>query len=180
MRPVALILAVFFTAAAYGQQQKLYRARIIVNTGIPRVGIVTAIGNSAVQILRIAEAKTGGRDRLSAEWIPVNTIDQLVFRRLNGLKSGALGGAAIGLLLGGVIGNATYEPCDPTPGWLGSDCDWEVMDRATSTVMGALIGAQIGAGVGILIGTAAQKYQINGDLLAYRQAKTALEKYVMR
>ena len=177
----AASLFLLFSLQVSGQENwKLYRVRVILNSDASRTGIVVNLADTAIQIIKAAEAKSGGKERLTAEWIPVRRIRELRFRKLNALKTGILGGAAIGLVAGGVIGNVTYQPCDNTPGFLGSECDWEIFDRGASTILGAIMGVQLGAGIGALIGSQNKKILINGDQSRYTVLKTSLEQYVMK
>jgi hypothetical protein len=183
MKQIAVVFAfAFLSIAAYSQQNsKLYRAKMILNSNESRTGIVVGLSDSAIQIIKIAEAKSGSaQERLTAEWIPITSIRELRFRKLNALKYGIISGAAVGLVVGGVIGNATYQPCDDTPGWLGSDCDFHVMDRGASTLFGAIMGIQIGGGIGLIVGTANKKYMVNGSQQTYQKIKGDLDGYVLR
>lgn len=178
---IAAFLFLFFSLQVSGQEnRKLYRVKVIMNSDVSRTGIVVNLADSAVQIIKAAEAKSGGKEKLTAEWIPVGSIRELRFRKLNALKNGILGGAAIGLVIGGIIGNVAYQPCDNTPGLLGSECDWEIIDRGASTFFGALMGVHLGAGIGALMGAQNKKVLINGDQSRYTNLRTSLEEYVMR
>jgi hypothetical protein len=173
-----LLLLMQVSVAQTKLNTKLFKTKFYSKDTPPKVGVIIALKDSTIQVITVkdAKAKTAG-DRLTSEEIPVNTITKLRVTRVGGIKTGALAGGAVGLVIGAVIGNVTYTPCDDTPGFLGSDCDWELFDRGDSTIFGAIMGAQLGAGIGILVGASGKTITLDGDIGAYRKVKTQLEKY---
>jgi hypothetical protein len=173
-----LLLFMQISVAQKKSNVKLFMTKFYSKDAAPKVAVIIGLKDSTIQVITVkdAKAKTAG-DRLTSEEIPVNSITRLRITRVGGIKTGALTGGAVGLVLGAVIGNATYTPCDDTPGFLGSDCDWELFDRGDSTIFGAIVGAQLGAGIGILIGASGKTIVLNGDITAYQKTKTQLEKY---
>lgn len=98
----------------------------------------------------------------------IHNIETIKIRRHNSIRRGAWIGAATGFVLGGIIGVALEEPCDPN----ADMCFPYYAAGMLSTTMAAG-----GAAIGAFIGSFKVTIPINGSLNRYNENKDKLRKY---
>lgn len=135
---VALGLAVVpGTASAQADVAHGTRVRVHPVSGRPMVGTLVVISGDSLRV-RTLEA---GDITLPAS--DVRMLERSVGRERRFWRNFALTNFGL-TVAGGVIGAATYEPCD---------CFFFPSSRGGTAVLGALVGAVIGVPVGALVGS---------------------------
>jgi hypothetical protein len=109
--------------------------------------------------------------------IPVEDINNMLFRKKGRKASGAItglvSGAIIGALLGHSRGGTSVEDSE-----YGDELFY--VSAGFKAFAGALIGAGIGIAIGLPIGSAKKEIQIKGEVGKYQDMKPGLSKYSIR
>ncbi|MBC5775578.1 hypothetical protein H8S95_15990 [Pontibacter sp. KCTC 32443] len=106
--------------------------------------------------------------------IPVTHIDKIKYRRRNNIIRvgliGALGGAALGALIGYASGDDTCES--------GSWC-MVLFSAEDKAMVGSILGILPGMGIGMAIGSYRKTIYINGAQSTYSLTRDELKKYTL-
>lgn len=97
--------------------------------------------------------------------IPITQISEVAFRRIHNRRICALGGAAIGIVFGGVFGFAEAD-----------DQFFSSLDKA---VFGAILLLPVGFFVGLGIGRIKKRSVLSGDFQNYRIQRATIQRYTL-
>jgi hypothetical protein len=165
MKYLCLLLLIFFFQTGISQsakKKKIYRIMITCLDGTKTKGIFHNMSDSTLTIFNSRNGDT------TFQQIQVSRIKRFFTR-----EKGIVGkGAGIGIVVGSLIGLATYKPVDCGPD------DMFCLDFGPGPPMGT--GAVIGGLVGMGIATGiVKKWEINGDAERFNKIRSRLKKYCM-
>ncbi|KAA5541266.1 hypothetical protein [Adhaeribacter rhizoryzae] len=142
-------------------------------------GFLFSVNDSSLEISRIGVVTSLNPEGRNNQKLAIKDISAIKVRRSDSAKAGGILGGIGGLILGSIIGNIAYKPCNPTPGFIGlSECSFEIIDKTGATIIGAGLGAATGTGIGILLGKVSKRFQISGNQQLFEQHKSNLISYL--
>ena len=158
---------------------KLANARVELFGGRQVNGYLYAINDSSLEISPNSFVRSLNRSGQNTKIIYIRDIKNLKLRKIESVKAGAVLVGICGAIIGGILGNSLYTPCDRTVGWLGlSRCNFEVVDRTAASLIGVVLGTISGTGIGILIGSQHKIFRISGSQKAFEKQKNDLITYL--
>jgi hypothetical protein len=166
MKYVRLIILIFCFQSGLSQsakKKKVYRIMITYLDGTKTKGIFHNMSDSTFTISNSRNGDT------TFQQIPVIKIKRFFTK-----QKGIVGkGAGIGIVVGSLIGLATYQPVDCGPD------DIFCLDFGPGPPMGggAVIGGLVGMGIGASI---MKKWEINGDVERFNKIRSRLGKYCLK
>ena len=138
-------------------------------------GHLVELRDSSLLFVKAQPYSAAIEDRVKLD-MPVKNINSIKFRGKGSVGTGALIGAAGGLVIGILVGT-TMAP-DPADCKSFTCLPEETVKLGTSIFAGGAIGMVGGALIGAGLGSIGAKYELNGDINRYRQSKQAMSKYL--
>ncbi|PVY42264.1 hypothetical protein C8E01_103130 [Pontibacter virosus] len=172
-----LLLFAFNSGHSQSKNQSLYRVQVTTHNGLQLVGVLTHLGDSALQFVPLTQFN---RRQLIGEPVlhsyPVKEIFLLKIRKNGAVARTALISGVIGFAAGSLLGWITYEdPCaSSTSSWGCLD----VLGKSGTIAAVGISGATVGAVIGALAGSGNTRYYLRGDFENYRQMRSELSQYV--
>lgn len=154
------------------KQKPIYRCWVYFEGSTPVYeGVLLSTSDSAIQVLPNAKRHTlllaATQTPIS---IPATAIKEIRFRSKGSPGRGALFGALIGVTTGAIVGFA--------------DGDDEGTFFTLSAEDKALIGSTLlllpGTAIGAVVGSVKKKFNIQGNLSAYQNARSSLQQYALQ
>jgi hypothetical protein len=128
--------------------------------GTKKKGLFHSMSDSTLTIYNIRNRDT------TFQQVQVSGIKRF-FTRENGIIGK---GAAIGIVAGGLVGLATYQPADCGPDDLFCLDFGPGPPMGTGAIIGGLVGMGIASGI-------VKKWEINGDVERFNKIRPRLKKY---
>lgn len=182
MKGILLALLLFCMLHPVAGQNKTrheYHTQVVSINGAKQTGILVHLGDSVLQLVPTDQVSKGRLLPDATRYtFAVRDVQQLLIQRKGNVLFGTLLGGGLGLVVGALVGYATYRPCDTTNsgGWF--DCI-EIFDQTESTVAAGTFGAVVGAGIGSIAGSSRQHIHIGGDQTTYLLAKERLQQFIL-
>jgi hypothetical protein len=177
-----LLLCMLHPVMGQNKSKLEYLTQVISNDGPKQTGVLVHLGDSVLHVVPASYVRKGKlKDNAIHYTFAVRNVEQVRIQSKSSVLRGTLLGGGLGLVLGALIGYASYESdCDminlPYP---GPGC-YEILDQKGSTILGGTLGAVLGAAIGSIAGSSRKHIDIRGDQATYLSEKEKLQQYVLQ